>query len=86
MKLALTFSIGLLSLSTLFGQGETIDKIVAQVGDNIVLLSDIQSQKLQALQGGVTLTPAIDCQILEELMFQYLLLNQAELDSIIIFR
>jgi len=84
MKLALTLSIGLLSIATAFSQGKTIDKIVAQVGDNVVLLSDIQSQKLQALQGGVELTPAIDCQILEELMFQYLLLNQAELDSIIV--
>lgn len=84
MKLALTLSIALLSITSVFGQGKTIDKIVAQVGDNIVLLSDLQSQKLQALQGGVTLTPEIDCQILEELMFQYLLLNQAELDSIII--
>ena len=75
MKLTLAFSIVLLSWSNVFGQGKTIDKIVAQIGDNVVLLSDIQSQKLQALQGGVTLTPEIDCQILEELMFQYLLLN-----------
>ena len=84
MKLALAFSIVLLTWSNVFGQGKTIDKIIAQVGDNVVLLSDIQSQKLQALQGGVTLTPEIDCQILEELMFQYLLLNQAELDSIVV--
>ena len=62
----------------------TIDKIVAQVGDNIILLSDIQGQKLQAIQAGVEVTQEMDCQILEELMFQKLLLNQAALDSIII--
>ena len=62
----------------------TIDKIVAQVGDNIILLSDIQGQKIQAIQAGVEVTPKMDCQILEELMFQKLLLNQAALDSIII--
>ncbi|MFT6244386.1 MAG: peptidyl-prolyl cis-trans isomerase SurA [Crocinitomicaceae bacterium] len=62
----------------------TIDKIVAQVGDNIILLSDIQGQKIQAIQAGVEVTPEMDCQILEELMFQKLLLNQAALDSIII--
>ena len=54
----------------------TIDKIVAQVGDNIILLSDIQGQKIQAIQAGVEVTPKMDCQILEELMFQKLLLNQ----------
>ena len=62
----------------------TIDKIVAQVGDNIILLSDIQGQKIQAIQAGVEVTQEMDCQILEELMFQKLLLNQAALDSIII--
>ena len=62
----------------------TIDKVVAHVGNNIILLSDIQSQKIQALQAGMTLSPEMDCQILEELMYQALLLNQAELDSIIV--
>ena len=65
-----------------FGQGTTIDKVVAQVGDNVILLSEIQSQKLQAIQAGMEITSEIDCQILEEIMFQYLLLNQAKLDSI----
>jgi peptidyl-prolyl cis-trans isomerase SurA len=67
-----------------YSQPKTIDKIVAQVGDKVILLSDIQGQKLQALQAGVTLEPALDCQILEELMFQNLLLNQAILDSVIV--
>lgn len=62
----------------------TVDKIVAQVGNNIILLSDIQAQKIQALQAGVELTPEMDCQILEELLYQNLLLNQAELDSIVV--
>jgi peptidyl-prolyl cis-trans isomerase SurA len=61
---------------------QTVDKVVAQVGDKIILLSDIQTQKLQALQAGVTLTPEMDCNILEELMYQNLLLNQAILDSV----
>jgi len=67
-----------------YSQPKTIDKIVAQVGDKVILLSDIQGQKLQALQAGVTLEPSLDCQILEELMFQNLLLNQAILDSVIV--
>lgn len=82
MRLLLAFSITLLMTNLSFGQGTTIDKVVAQVGDNVILLSEIQSQKLQAIQAGMEITPEIDCQILEEIMFQYLLLNQAKLDSI----
>ena len=84
MKLIITFSIVILTITNLFSQEKTIDKIVAQVGDNIVLLSDIQAQKLQAIQAGITVTPEMDCQILEELMYQFLLLNQAQIDSIIV--
>lgn len=62
----------------------TVDKIAAQVGNNIILLSDIQAQKIQATQAGMAVNAAMDCQILEELMYQNLLLNQAELDSIVV--
>ncbi|MDG1148227.1 MAG: peptidylprolyl isomerase [Crocinitomicaceae bacterium] len=82
MKLLLAFSITLLMANTSLSQGTLIDKVVAQVGDNVILLSEIQAQKLQAIQAGMKVTPEIDCQILEEIMFQYLLLNQAKLDSI----
>ncbi|MEJ6777773.1 MAG: peptidylprolyl isomerase [Crocinitomicaceae bacterium] len=82
MKLLLVFSITLFMTNLSFGQATMIDKVVAQVGDNVILLSEIQAQKLQAIQAGMDLNPNTDCQILEEIMFQYLLLNQAKLDSI----
>lgn len=81
MKLLFTFSLLLLSLSA-SAQGKVIDKVVAQIGDNVVFLSDVQAQKIQAVQAGVTVTPSLDCQIIEDLMYQFLLLNQAKLDSI----
>ena len=81
MRLAFLISV-LLSLSLSAKAQTTVDKIVAQIGDNIILLSDIQAQKIQILQAGLELTPEKDCQILEELMYQNLLLNQAILDSI----
>ncbi len=67
-----------------FAQPATIDKIVAQVGDNIILLSDIQGQKVQALQAGLTVTKEMDCGMLEELMFRQLLITQAKIDSLVI--
>lgn len=79
----LFFSFIFLSFGS-FGQKIQIDKIAAQIGENIILQSDIEAQKMQAVSSGFELTPEMDCQILEDLMFQNLLLNQAELDSIVI--
>ncbi len=63
---------------------QTIDRIVAVVGQNIILQSDIEAQYLQyRLQGGIKGSAnTIRCEILEDLMFQKLMLNQAEMDSI----
>lgn len=81
MKLAFISSLFLLVSFNSNGQ-KTIDKIAAQVGDNIILLSDIQAQKIQAAQAGMALSSEMDCNMLEELMYQNLLVNQAKLDSI----
>jgi peptidyl-prolyl cis-trans isomerase SurA len=76
----------LFSLSLAWSQPAAlpIDKVVAKVGNNVVLLSEIQSQKLQAIQEKMEVTRDLECSILEELMYQNLLINQAELDSVII--
>lgn len=67
-----------------FGQ-KTIDKIVAQVGDNIILLSELEGQKQNMIkQGQVPDSPNLTCELLEDMMYQFLLVNQAELDSIVI--
>lgn len=61
---------------------KTIDEIVAQVGDNPILLSDIQAQRLQLQSEGIEVNKQTDCRILEELLYQNLLLNQAKIDSV----
>ena len=65
-------------------QQQVIDKVVAVVGSNIILQSEIEEQYLQyRLQGGVKgSASSIRCEILEDLLFRKLMLNQAELDSI----
>jgi peptidyl-prolyl cis-trans isomerase SurA len=59
-----------------------LDKIVAQIGDNIILKSDIESQKLQEIDSNQYNKVDLDCELLEKLLMQNLFLNQAELDSI----
>ncbi|PKP04164.1 MAG: peptidylprolyl isomerase [Bacteroidetes bacterium HGW-Bacteroidetes-9] len=66
-----------------WSQEQVIDEVVAVVGANYILQSDIESQYIQfRMQGGITDARATRCQILEDLLFQKLMLNQAELDSI----
>jgi len=59
-----------------------IDRVVATVGDKIILQSDIENQVLQILSQGYPTTTAMDCEVLHQLLTQKLLLTQAELDSI----
>ena len=68
----------------LFGQREIIDKVVATVGGEIVLLSDVEEQRalLQAQQG--TLPENARCLILDQIMAQKLLVNQAKVDSLVL--
>lgn len=66
------------------GQSQVVDKIVAVVGKNIILQSDVESQYQQyRMQDGVTgSASSVRCEILEDLLFQKLMLNQAEMDSL----
>jgi len=69
------------SLNFFYSQ-KVIDKIIAVVGDKAILLSDIENQKIQAVQQGIQIDDETDCMILDEIMFQNLLIHQAEIDSI----
>lgn len=59
-----------------------LDRIVAIVGDKIILKSDIENQIKQAKQEGTNLGDNPFCMILEESMFQRLLVHQADVDSL----
>ena len=66
----------------LFYSQEIIDKVVAIVGENPILYSEIQGQKLQLLQQGMDADANMDCYLMDEFMIQQLLIHQAEIDSI----
>lgn len=61
---------------------EMIDRVVAVVGDKIILQSDIENQVLQYVSQGYPMSSNMDCEVLMQLLTQKLLLTQAELDSI----
>ena len=66
----------------LYQSQEIIDKVIAIVGENPILYSEVQGQKLQLLQQGMELDAEMDCYLVDEFMIQQLLINQAEIDSI----
>lgn len=82
----LTFLIAFVISHLSLGQKDRIiiDKIAAQIGDNIILMSDIQAMTIQNNQIENLKTENTDCSNLEQLLFQSLLLHQAKLDSIVI--
>ncbi len=89
MLRSISLTVGLLTIGLMLGQAvfaqaqtKIIDKIIAQIGDEIILLSDLQNMRLQAIQAGQDDSGISDCEILEEQLYEKLLINQAELDSI----
>lgn len=63
---------------------EIIDKVIAQVGSEYILLSDVEKQySYLADQEGVV-EEDVRCQILESLMSQKVMIDQARLDSVVV--
>lgn len=68
---------------TSFAQENIIlDQIVAIVGGNKILLSEVEQQAMQMKLQGYSATNDLKCEVLEELLGQKLLIDQARIDSI----
>ena len=69
-------------VASAFGQQEVLDKVIAKVGSEYVLLSELEEQfaLLKDQQG--TLPSTARCFILDNLLTNKLLINQAKLDSV----
>ena len=65
-----------------FGQNNVIDEVVWVVGDEAILKSDVESERLNAQYEGRKFEGDPYCIIPEQLAIQKLFLHQAELDSI----
>ena len=83
-RIAFSFFTFLLA-SQMMAQREVIDKVVANVGNEYVLLSELEEQiaLIGDKQGG-NLPPDARCLMLDNLLTQKLLINQAKIDSILV--
>lgn len=79
-----TFFICAAAITAVGQEGHVIDEVVAVVGKTIVLESDIQNQYINMrMQGGIRGSASeVRCQILEDILYQKLMVTQAEYDSI----
>ena len=76
-----TLIITAISLSSM-AQKKVIDEIEAVVGDEIILMSELENQIISYQTQGMLIDESMRCQLFEEMLFQKLLINQAKLDSV----
>lgn len=81
-----SFAAGLIimwcSCLTINAQRNVADQVVWMVGDEPILKSDIEFQKLRMKSSGMQIQGDADCFIPEQIAVQKLFLNQAKIDSI----
>lgn len=68
---------------TLWSQDKVVDQIVAIVGGNIILKSEIERMHIEQQAQGVTSEGDMKCEILENYLIDKLLVAEAELDTLI---
>ena len=81
------FSIIIFTILCAMATGEAqskvmIDRVIAQVGGEIILLSDIEERAAQIAEQQGSIPENFRCQVLESVMIGKLMVNQAKLDSI----
>lgn len=76
--------LALIASSALWAQPSLVDGVVAVVGKNIVLKSDVDQQFETMKRQGLDNFTSTKCQVFEEILFEKLLLHQAEMDSVVV--
>jgi len=77
------FFLNIILLISFSSYSQSIDKIQAIIGSEILLTSDIENQYNQILSQGVIETENIRCDIVDELLLQNFLVHHAKIDSTI---
>jgi peptidyl-prolyl cis-trans isomerase SurA len=83
IKLTAIFLIAVLFTIPATAQDKVVDQIVAIVGGNIILKSEIERMNIEQQAQGVTSEGDMKCEILENFLVDKLLVAEAELDTLI---
>ena len=82
-KLQLIISLFIVSSTLISAQNNIIDEVIWIVGDEAILRSEVEQEKLRAQYNGMAIEGDPYCVIPEQMAIQKLFLHQAELDSIV---
>ena len=85
MKKIISISICLtfLVINAFAQQKELMDKVIAKVGDEYILLSEVEEQYAAAKDQKATVPEDYRCMVLDQIMVNKLILNQAKIDSVL---
>ena len=83
MRKSGTLILALLLAIFTMAQDKVVDQVVAVVGGNIILKSDIERMNIDQQAQGVTTEGDMKCEILENFLIDKLLVAEAELDTLI---
>ena len=83
LKLTGIFLIVSLFITSVTAQDKVVDQIVAIVGGNIILKSEIERMNIEQQAQGITSDGDMKCEILENYLVDKLLVAEAELDTLI---
>jgi peptidyl-prolyl cis-trans isomerase SurA len=85
MKKILFMASGLICLFlNVQAQKKNVDKVVAVLGNNIILASELDQQYVMYLNQGNGSDEKVKCYILQQMLVQKLLKQQAEIDSVMV--
>jgi len=65
-----------------YAQGVVLNKVIAQVGGESILLNEVDDAYTMETKGSTNVPDDLPCQIMENLLLQKLLTNQAKIDSV----
>jgi peptidyl-prolyl cis-trans isomerase SurA len=81
--IAILFLAGIFFFQNISAQDKTVDQVVAVVGGNIILKSDVEEMYKMRVAEGYFTEGDMKCEILEDLLIEKLLIAEAELDTLI---
>jgi peptidyl-prolyl cis-trans isomerase SurA len=81
-RISIIMLLTFLGLINIYAQERVVEKVVAVVGDNIILKSEVDQQYAQYLTQGNKADEKTKCSFLQNMLSQKLLTQQAVLDSI----
>jgi peptidyl-prolyl cis-trans isomerase SurA len=86
MKKVLLMASGLLFLfiMNVKAQNKSVDKVIAVLGSDVILLSELNQQYVMYLNSGNPVDEKVKCYIMQQMLVQHLLKQQAEIDSVMV--